>query len=933
MFDPETGLLPWHVELFYDNAWNDIVGDVNVGDGLRITRGRDDYESEMPPSRCSLTLDNSEGKYSPKNPLSPLYGKLARNTPLRVRLGDPDAVIDFGSAPAAYVSTPDPGSELSPAGRFEVRVELGRDVEPTANERAIAAKGDDATGRSWVLILRPDGRIRFLWKAETDGSFRWAESFATVGPRVRAFRFVFSPDGDDTWSESAGHPTVVKYHAETLDDPWTYGNTTAWLSMPPTSNVSSTGPLGVGADGGGGRPFGAPSIDGTVESLQVIGPTEDDVRADSGFRGGEQATTWTDGTGREWTVHGDPAWTDRSVRFNGEVRAWPQRWGQPDGSDAEVRLEAIGLRSRISRTTAPLRSPMFRASTSPGEMPRTIAYWPMEEPSGATEFASGIGGPPMLIGRIPGYHVRDIRPGAYDGFRGSEAVAEFNVTSAVANVPPVPPTGELRTFCLVHLPENGVPQVNGADAVVSLLNLRTTGSASEWSLQISSNGAARVVAWSRTGATLLESGWAWAAPGSTSANGRHLLGGLWLRQEGADVRWQWFFFHEGGQAAGVVDGVLTGHSFGSASSVVIGASGDLGGTAVGHLSVHNVNTGSLWGTILDGFNANGPETATARIARLANEEAVPFIAPTGSDDSEPVGYQKTGALLDLMEEAAEADLGLLLEDRGTSALRYVPRAHLYNRVPLVIDYQDVVAPFEPTDDDVAIANDVTVSREDGASFRAVLEDGPLSVQAPPVGIGRYDDSVQLSLWEDPQVVHQAGWRLHLGTVDETRYPQLSVDLHGAPHLVDTVPRLDVASRVQVTNLPKWLPPDRADLLVQGYTEETDGLTWRLVFNCTPASAWTVGVADDATYGRADTSGSALLEPASAEDTQLAVLTTNGPRWVQDSDRAGQFPLDVKFGGEIATVTGIRPLLSDSFARGDAGLWDVDTWDETFVWGE
>ena len=51
-----------------------------------IRRGRQDEQSQMPPSTCELTVDNTDGRFSPRNPVGAYYGGLRRNTPLRVRV-------------------------------------------------------------------------------------------------------------------------------------------------------------------------------------------------------------------------------------------------------------------------------------------------------------------------------------------------------------------------------------------------------------------------------------------------------------------------------------------------------------------------------------------------------------------------------------------------------------------------------------------------------------------------------------------------------------------------------------------------------------------------------------------------------------------------------------------------------------------------------
>ena len=68
------------------STWLDITDDVYQRDPISITRGRSDEQSQAQPGRISFTLDNRDGKYSPRNPLSPLYGLIGRNTPVRCTL-------------------------------------------------------------------------------------------------------------------------------------------------------------------------------------------------------------------------------------------------------------------------------------------------------------------------------------------------------------------------------------------------------------------------------------------------------------------------------------------------------------------------------------------------------------------------------------------------------------------------------------------------------------------------------------------------------------------------------------------------------------------------------------------------------------------------------------------------------------------------------
>lgn len=70
-------------ELFVNGAWTDISGDVYNREPVTITRGRADEGAQITPSTCTMTLNNRAGKYSPRNPNSPYFGSIGRNTPIR----------------------------------------------------------------------------------------------------------------------------------------------------------------------------------------------------------------------------------------------------------------------------------------------------------------------------------------------------------------------------------------------------------------------------------------------------------------------------------------------------------------------------------------------------------------------------------------------------------------------------------------------------------------------------------------------------------------------------------------------------------------------------------------------------------------------------------------------------------------------------------
>jgi len=226
----------------------------------------------------------------------------------------------------------------------------------------------------------------------------------------------------------------------------------------------------------------------------------------------------------------------------------------------------------------------------------------------------------------------------------------------------------------------------------------------------------------------------------------------------------------------------------------------------------------------------------------------------------------------------------------------------------------------PVDDDRQTQNVLTVTV--GAVSATYEEtEGPLGTAA----IGKYGESNGLTLnlaATDPAVVRDhAAWRVHLGTVDEDRFPSISVNLaHPSitPEMRRAVLALRLGDRVQISDPEPWQSYDAIDQLVLGIEESLTRFEHKLTFICAPASPYTVGVLDtDA--ARLDTDGSSLLSSVTSSDTALAVgpSTEDFTRWTTDS---GDFPLDVRVGGEVMRVTAIGNHVTDTFTRVTANGW-------------
>lgn len=122
-------------------VWTDISAYVYQRDPLSVTRGRAEREGQSGPSRLSFTLNNRDGRFSPRNPLSPLYGLIGRNTPIRCK-------IDNGTFDRFYgeVSAWPPRWDVShsdmyvPIEAYGVLRRLGQGQPPNSNAL-----------RDWVL--------------------------------------------------------------------------------------------------------------------------------------------------------------------------------------------------------------------------------------------------------------------------------------------------------------------------------------------------------------------------------------------------------------------------------------------------------------------------------------------------------------------------------------------------------------------------------------------------------------------------------------------------------------------------------------------------------------------------------------------------------------------------------------------------------------
>lgn len=869
------------VELQIGGVWTDITPYAYLGDPITITRGRADQAAHIDPGTAKITLINNDGRFSPRNPLSPYYGKIGRNTPIRVsvKAGSSYLLGPGGTGGSQGVQTPDT-SALDIVGDLDVRVDATLDNWFTSGLLAsveLAGKfNSSGSQKSWLLHAR-DGKLHFEWSADGVNTTQIDSTVKLPGRRRLAVRATLDVNN------GASGSTVVFYTAGSLTGTWVQlGDPIVTAGV--TSIFSGTAPLRVGR----ASDLSFVNPEGQVWGAEIRNGINGTVVANPDFRTKTPGTTsFTDGTGKVWTVQPSASISNKRVRLSGEVANWPVSWGNGSSMDVRVSVQGAGILRRLAQGSTPLQSTLRRRipSFSP------LGYWPMEEATGATQAYSPIKGVrPMTVSGITF---------ASDStLAGSDALPAVGSATAVHGTVSPPPAGTAPTSWHVEWVYKLTSPPTSQSAMMQFTG---TGSVALWTVFLSA-GIARILGQDGDGATVVD---------ATYSVGSDLYDGRWNRWQfsasvsGGVVTWSNIWLNVGG-AAGTAGGTYSG-TLGRITTVGSPPQfpSTLSGMAIGHVSVFSPSALTAFVDADTGFNG---ETAGTRLSRLSVEESLPLTQYGDSSVESRMGPQRPAAILDLLNDAADVDGGILYERRNALGLACRDLNGLYNQpVTLALDYTakgHVAPPLQPVDDDQGIKNDITVTRANGSSARVTLDTGALSTKAPPNGVGPYAGSpVTLNLFDDDQPEQQAGWRLHLGTWDEARYPSVHVNLAKAPALIDGASATDSGDLISIINLPSFLPPDDLLLMVQGYTEIIGIRTWDITYNATPGGPWsTVGVADDPA-SQADTDGCQLAGTMTTTSTSVAITTTSGPRWADSATYPSDFPFDIIVAGERMTVAG------------------------------
>jgi len=882
LFDPRT-------ELYIDGAWEDVSNYVRYATGVEIGRGRSDEQGDISPSRLGLTLNNRDGRFSNRNPASPYFGLLGRNTPIRQSMaGFP---VHLRLDREGYATTPD-AAALDITGDIDVRADIEPETwRPATTQNVMSKTLLTGNQRSWYLSLTDAGELEFGWSAAGTFPYETATSTAAVPSTTRrlAVRAVLDVS-------NAGNHTVTFYTGDSVTTATTQLGaviTTAGV----VSIFSGTAALEVGSANAGTVVIsGDEKLAGRVYRAQVRNGIAGTIVADPDFTGLDAETTSFSDTYRTWTVVAPGYVTSDGIRFRGEVPTWPTRWDL-SGRDVYTPIEAGGITRRLTQGATPLRSTIFRnLSQYDDENNTTLGYWTFEDDAQATTAASSVsGGQPATITSIT-FAADDSLPGA-----GPVATIEATTSRIFGSVKRTLPSAATGWSVLLYFK---LPAVPGADT--NLIRWTSSGTIATWQL-IVGTATYNLYGYDSTGSLVLN---------LTTLFGSEASPNQWIAMRADTI-----------VSAGTVTYSLGWHAIGSTtfygnSSTYSGAPGSPRGwslsgqtylvdASIAHVYIGRNTLPFTDNAFAESSNGYQGETAVTRLRRLCDEESVDLRVHYVPDDlSATMGPQSIATFVDLITECQDADLGVLYEPRDLLGYGYWPRTALYNAEGPTFDYgTHIAAPFEPTDDDQRVRNAITATRP-GSSTGAVAEQltGPLSVLPPGAGgVGRYEASYDVNVDTDARLAAAAEWLRHIGTYDELRYPSVSFILGNSAFTGDAGTtsdsvRVDIGRRFTVDSLPAWLPPDPVPMLPQGTNETLTTDTWDITATTVPAGTHDVGVydADESRWdSRTTTLGNAP--------------TTTGTSWTLSTTAAGdvwsttETPYDLVVSrqgirGEVVTCT-------------------------------
>lgn len=872
------------VEFLVDGQWTDLValGDVRLssadsGGGIEIQRGMPNEGNTAEPTQLSFTLNNRHGEYTPENPNSSLYGKLGRNTPVRVGLNrvldtfEGRTVVDgWGTASDGHA-----WSLIGTASKFDVA--SGSGTIETATGRVYAITG--TYGDADVLIkFKISSRVTnaemgVTIRCQADGS-ELVQFYITISATTDLLRYgKITPGG--AAASSVNMPSNLVAGTWYWMQARCNGNQNRariWADGDPVPNWMISvydddfySAIGVPV------PYGACGAYASTTGASIV--SYDSIQIDS------------------WRAHAEIA--ELPPRFDlSRFEQW-------------VPIEARGVLRRLGQGRKALKSAVSRHLQSYVDGAAGAVVWiPLEDGNSTTFAGSNIAG-------APNGQLTQVTFAADEDLPGVAAVANFgeNGSRLTFTAKRHTGTGTWTYLMFCRIPSDPASELR-------LATVYASGTAKTWRIKLLPGSTLEVDCLNSTG-TVLSTDTAPFYFSPERPQGCWTALTLYVFDSGGNINWALNYQLPGDALFYTTGTNVVAGSVGVFQGGVIGATqvhADAGGLFVAQVFAAPIDLPFVTAAFAEAARAYVGELAGDRFARLGDETGIAYRTLGVRANSAPMGPQRPAKLVELWEECAEVEGGILGESRVDMAVTLRLRYTMYNQrvLPLSIDSGHLSPPLEPGYGDQLTRNDVTVSRPGGSFARSVQTEGPLNVNEPEVdpidGVGVYDEAPEINVAADSQLQDIADTRRGKGTLKEARYPSIHADLtatayQSSPTLTAQASSIDSGDMLEITN-PE-VSPDPAEQIVNSYSETLDQYDWDITWNAQPGRIWRVGRLEQTT--RADTQFSVTEASfVSGTDTTLSVERTDATKqlWITTATFPTHFNFDILVSGVRLRVTGI-----------------------------
>lgn len=866
-------------EMFFPSqGWVDVSTSVRQTDPVTVNPGKANEQGKVPSTKCTLTLADPDGDFAMHNPHGDYFGELGRNTPFQ---------WGFLLAEDTFTRTVADSWGTANTGEVWTHVSNPANYDVGGSTATVVIATASTSRTAYLEDLAPFGPYEVTATVTVPSGTGGTNTF---GPVVR---------GASESSFAQARIQVTNAGA-------------ASLRVTDASGATVFGTFDLGASAGTYtvrvlveddtiRAKAWEPADPVPYDWQVSATADEGDINPTGWAG-MNATTGTGSTNATFTLDN---YTVRIIRFSGQVADLQPGWDETH-QIRTTELEASGLMRSLIQGKPFEVSSLRRAITDEADQadPDTPAYWPCEDGKNSQVIAA-VRGYPMVFSGSPKF-------AQFDDFACSQPILILNGATLTGTVPTYDNSATVRSQVrfLLSVPADGDAPVDSPLVELHCTGGRITTLGIEY--DPASGGQLRLRITDPFGSTV--SGYTTTFP----INGSPMRFGVDLTQDGADLDVALTYARIppaiGLDATYVTAAVttLTNQSFGRVAQVVWNRTGGFIDTAIGHAAVQGDVTPNE--DLSDQLAAWAGESTVDRFGRLAEQNAIPARVIGSAAQAALMGVQLPGPVLDLMQSCADAELATLFEDRSHLGLVLRTLARTQGQDPrLTLDYaaKQVAPPLQPKADD-QIRNDVLAKRLRGSEYRATQTTGPNNINPPSQdaqGVGRYEHQFTAVLFDDGQLQNTAGVVKGRGTVDEERYPRVTVNLRANGVDAATTAALlgvSVDDRIVLQDLTDAKVYHPIDQIARGYTETlTDSAQHKITFNTTPYSPYRVGRWDDE-QTRWDSSTSTLATGIDDNDLSLSVAVT-GTLWTTDG---AFFPMTVAVGppggrpGEVLTLSAI-----------------------------